>query len=190
MRPYWYDDIYSVILLGTNGRPSPGVVTLSGHDRFEAWDIQEAKGTSGASTKLNGRPIGPFQATFYLADDRQDGEPDQFDDWEEFKALIDSTVSGPTPKALPIYHPDLARNGFTEVVSGGVGAPIHDGRGGVSVTVKFLEYKPPKPKAVASAKGGSATPGVRQGVTTLSAPDPNAERKARLAALVAQAKEP
>lgn len=183
MRPYWFDEEYSVIILGD--RVSPGVVTLSGHDRYKKWDIQEPKGTTGASTKLEGDPIGQFQASFYLVDDRQDGEPDQFDEWEEFQALIESTTAGPTPKALPIYHPDLARNKFTEVTSGGIGAPIHDGRGGVTYVVKFLEYKPPKPKKTSGAKGG-----VRMGVTTLEAPDPNAERKLRLASLVEQAKKP
>lgn len=190
MIPYLHPDAYSTIVLGTVR--SPGVVTLAGHDREQSWDIAEAKDQQGASTKLNGAPIGQFQASFYLAADGSDDEgTDDFARWDAFQRLIESTTAGPTPVALPIYHPDLARNGFTEVVSGGVGGMVHDGRGGATVQVKFLEYRPPKPKPVkrAAPKPGASTAnaGARTGVVK---PDPNKRAKDELAALLEEARTP
>src|SRR5690606_29962779 len=175
MRPYWYDEEYSVIILGTVA--SPGTVTLQGHDRNKEWDIKAAKGQTGASSALNGDPVGQFQATFYLAADNQDGEPDDFDRWEDFQRLIESTTRGPTPVALPIYHPDLARNGFTAVANGGIGGMAHDGKGGAIATVKFLEYKPPKPKPVVSAKAKPGSSAAASATSKPAKPDPNAAAK-------------
>ena len=89
MRPSDDDDLWNTILLG-NLR-SPGVVTLTGHDRIKNWDVQKAKGTTGASSKLNGDDIGTFKATFYLVDDGSQ-EVSQFDQWDEFERLIKSTT--------------------------------------------------------------------------------------------------
>lgn len=182
-RPFEIDLELSTIVLGTTR--SPGVVTLSGHDRDKNWDVKKAKGKTGASMTLNGDDPIPFTASFYLADDGSNpGEPTDFDQWDQFQRFIESTVSLPIPFALPIYHPDLARNRITEVTCAGVGGMIHDGLGGATVKVKFIEYKPPKKKAAASP---SAKPsGATAGATTK--PDPNAAAKAELAALLAQAK--
>lgn len=179
--PYEHGETLDYIVLGD--RISPGIVVLSGHDRFKKWDIQEAKGTTGASSQLNGDPVGQFTATFHLASFDETGQPTgDFENWEEFQRLIESMTNGPKPIALPVYHPDLARNKFTELSSGGVGGMVHDGKGGASVVVKFIEYKPPKPKAAAGAK---AKPGATGGTPGKPAkPDPNAAAKAELNALV------
>ena len=183
MRPYLYDEEYSVIYLGDVR--SPGVVKLSGHDRDKAWDVKPAKGSTGASSALNGDPLGEFTAEFSLAADSVDDDGrDDFDRWEDFQRLIESTTNGPRPVALPVYHPDLSRNRFTEVVNRGVGGMIHDGRGGAIVIVKFGEHKPPKPKPVAKAQSKPDAQ-VREG-----RPDPNQEAKARLASLVEEARRP
>jgi hypothetical protein len=169
--------------------PSPGVVRLSGHDRFKNWDIQAAKGTTGASSNLNGDPIGQFTATFYLAEFTADGVPTgDFENWEGFRRVIESMTSGPVPIALPIFHPDLAENGFTEVSSGGISGGVHDGKGGKTYTVKFVEYKPPKPKPSAKAKAKPAANGAAG--TKAAPPDPNAKAKAELAGLLAEARKP
>jgi hypothetical protein len=184
--PYEQDADLDSIVLGD--KFSPGRVVLSGHDRAKSWDVQSAKGTTGATSKLNGDPIGTFTATFFLAhDDLSDTETNEFDQWEEFQRVLESMTAGPTPIALPIYHRDLARNKFTEVSVASIGGMVHDGRGGASVVVKFIEYKPakPKPAAGAKAKPGATTPGGAP-----KKPDPNAAAKAELAALVAEAKKP
>jgi hypothetical protein len=186
-----YDEDLDSIVFGT--MRSPGLVTLSGHDRDKKWDVKPAKGHTGASMTLNGDDPGSFTATFALADDSNPryidlDTPSVFDRWDEFQKLIESTTNGPKPFALPIYHPDLARNRFTEVINAGVGGMVPDGKGGKTVTVKFKEYKPAKKK-----KSGSPTAkasGPRVGVTTVSKPDPNAEAKAELAGLLEQARRP
>lgn len=186
MLPYLYDEEYSVIILGTD--TSPGTCVVSGHDRNPEWDNQKAKGSTGASSKLtDARPIAVFSVTFYLASDNFDGNETDFDRWERFQRLIASTTNGPQPFALPIYHPDLARQGITEVTNAGIGGMVHDGKGGASITVKFQEYRPPKPAPTkkASAKGASGTAGKGANATK---PDPNAKAKAELAGLLVEAK--
>lgn len=194
-RPYDLDEDYSHIILGTV--MSPGIVTLSGHDRTKAWDIQPAKGTTGASSLLNGDPVGQFTASFQLSDDSPDPDSEEFlndfERWERFQLMLEAMLAGPTPVALPIYHPDLVRNHFTEVTVAAIGGMRHDGRGGATVEVKFIEYKPPKPKRAAKAAAKPATQGPSYGEQfgppPPPKPDPNAEAKAELAALLAQAKD-
>lgn len=181
MRPLDDATLYDAIVLGT--MRSPGVVRLSGHDRDEEWNIKKAKGTTSATTTHEGDPIGQFDAEFYLADDGYGDGPSDFDLWEDFQRLIESTTNGPKPVALPVYHPDLARNRYTDVVNGGIGGMVHDGKGGAKVKVKFLEYRPPKPKP--PKKPGSGT-----GTRIQEKPDPNAKAKEQLAALLEQARQP
>jgi hypothetical protein len=184
VRPLDDETEYSTIVLGTTR--SPGVVTLSGHERPKNWQVTEAKGTTGASNVLNGNKLGTFQASFYLVDDGSE-EVSQFDVWDSFERLIKSTTDGAKPFAISVYHPDLARNQFTEVSNAGVGEMKHDGKGGATVVVKFIEFKPPKPKpaAKAAAKTYANTDEGKR-----SPPDPNAARKAQLASLVDEAKKP
>lgn len=169
--------------------PSPGTLVLTGHDRWKNWDVQAAKGTTGASSNLNGDPIGQFSATYHLAEFTGDGvRTGDFENWDAFRKLHEGMTQGPTPVALPIYHPDLAENGFTEVSCAGIGAAVHDGTGGKSYTVKYIEYRPPKAKPSGKAKAkpaGGTVPGKPP-----PPPDPNAKAKAELAALLAVARAP
>lgn len=177
--PYLYDEEYSVLILGDT--VSPGKFTiLSGLGRPKNWDIVAPKGTTGASTKLNGDKPRLIKTRFDLS------SQDDFDQWETFARLVDSMTSGPKPFALPTYHPDLARDGLTELTNGGIGETTHDGKGGVSHFVDFLEYKPQKPKPTGSptAKTAGKTAGKP------AKPDPNAAAKAELLALVTVAKAP
>ena len=176
----------TTIVLGTTR--SPGTCTISGHDRKENWDVQKAKGTTGASSQLNGKDVGTFRVTFYLVDDGS-AEPgqSQFDQWDRFEKLIRSMTDAATPIALPIYHPDLARQRFTEVSNAGIGGMTRDKLQGRTVAVDFIEYKPPKKKPAAQAQ---AKPAATGGNTAKRAEDPNAAAKRELAALVAEAKKP
>lgn len=190
--PYDQDDDLDFIVLGIT--PSPGLVKLSGHDRYKAWDIQNAKGSTGASSNLNGDPIGQFTATFYLSSFDDKGQPTgDFENWTNFRRLIESMTDGPVPIALPVYHPDLAEQKFSELSSGGIGAAVHDGMGGVSYAVKFVEYKPPKAKPSSKAKakpagGLAAGNGGQFGPPPPPPIDPNLAAKAELAALTTLAR--
>lgn len=159
-------DLYDSIELG--GIRSPGTVTLSGHDREIDWDVKVGPGTTGGTTTLKAEKLITFTATFKLTD------ADDIAAWPAFRDLINSTVQGSKAKALDVYHPDLAVNGIKSVVKAAIGGVVHDGKGGQTISVKLIEYRPPKPAKV----------------TPLAAPnkgaDPNAAAKAELAALTAQ----
>lgn len=166
------EDLYESIVLA--GKRSPGRVTLSGHDRKTGWDIKKGTAQSGASMTRSSEDPVEFTATFYLVKDEAQGI-DDFAEWDAFQDLIDSTVSGADPKALDVYHPDLARNGIKSVVKGTVGGMVHDGMGGATVVVKLVEYKPPK-------KAGGAPLGSK----TSDRNDPNAKALAELKKLTDQ----
>jgi hypothetical protein len=145
-------ELYKSIILA--GVPSPGQVTLSGVERKVNWDIKTAPGQSGATTTLKDIPPAEFTANFYLVRDDALGI-DDFEDWPAFQKLIDSTVADAKPKALDCYHPDLAALDIKSVVKAGVGGVVHDGKGGQTISVRFLEYKPPKKKG--GSPSGSKT---------------------------------
>lgn len=164
------EDLYNVITL--NGVSSPGVVTLSGHDRKVVWDVQQGPFLNGAITRFKAVPPIEFSATFYLVKDIAQGL-DDFAAWPAFQKLIDSTIANPrSPRALPIYHPDLAQNDIKSVVKAEVGGFVYDGKGGAHVTVKFQEYRP--------MRKWDGIP------TTKPQNDPNADAKAELKQLTQQ----
>lgn len=156
------------------GMKSPGNVKLSGHDSKEEWDIKVSPGTKGAGMTHKARMPKTFTATFYLADDSYlpDGQND-FDVWDDFCALVESTVAGDKPKALEIYHPDLERVGIKRVVKDTIAGLVHDGKGGATGVIKFTEYAPPQPA------GGNAASKRKQ-------PDPNQDLKNELTDLTNQ----
>jgi hypothetical protein len=154
--PIYHAELWDKIILA--GVASPGVVRLSGHKRVTGWDIKEASGQDGASSARKGDPLGSFTATFALVcDPTLPAEQDDFERWCAFQDLIESSVSGPQPIALDIYHPDLARNRFKAVVKKSIGELVFDGRGGATVAVEFSEYAPPKKKKAAGASGSKSS---------------------------------
>jgi hypothetical protein len=176
--PRQFSEAFDFVVLGSV--QSPGKVTLSGHERAQSWDTQKAKGQTGASSTYNGEDVGQFQASFYLA------SPEEQLKWPAFKRVIESTTSGGSPKALPIYHPDLAENRFTEVCNAGIGGAIRDSQGGVTYQVKFIEYRPPKPKPSSTATPQPGA-GTTDGVDTSY--DPNREARRELASVLDEAAE-
>jgi hypothetical protein len=169
--PYLYD---SIIL---DGVTSPGVVTISGHKRAQEWDIKKGSGQDGGSTERKGTPVAQFTLTFELVNDPERGN--QIDAWDLFQPVIERSTSGAAPVALRIEHADLARLGITEVVNGGIGGMLHDGKGGATVTWDALEYRPAKAKGGAPTANKAADPN-----------DPNAAAKAALNALVTELEGP
>jgi hypothetical protein len=161
------DELYNSLELG--GKFSPGVVTISGHNRKIEWDVKNGSGQSGASTTLKSIPPVEISCAFFMAT----GE--QFALWPEWRDHVNSTISGKTPKAMDAYHPDLAANGITSLVLSEFGGVVHDKKGGQTITIKFQEYKAPKPKG-----------GTPAGSKAKKAVDPNAAANAELAALTAK----
>ena len=160
--------LYNVVELG--GVQSPGRVTITGHDRKQGWDIKEGQWAEGRDDNaLDGRPCRVHLLVL-------PGGPRDFDAWPTFLATVNSTADGAAPLALDIYHPDLAEVGITSVVKATVAGTTHDGMGGQTKVVKFLEYRPPAP-ARGSPKGSKAS---------AKAPNPNQAALDELARLTAE----
>lgn len=167
------EDLYDSIDLG--GVRSPGVVSISGHTSKENWDVKDGAGQNGASMTRKGRKPCVFQCSFYLAD------RDDFAAWPAFRAAIEATVSSKAPKAVDIYHPDLADVGIKSVVKGEVKGAEYDRKGGVTRVVEFTEYMPPKP-AGGSPSGSASKAG------NPAKNDPNADLKRQVAELTEEYK--
>lgn len=174
LNPIDQEELYDRLLI--SGVFSPGFVTLSGHNRTHKYDVKESDGKSGATNEYKGEKGGAgFTATFRLVKD-DTLALDEFAEWDEFQPMLEDSLASKPPAALAIYHPDLMRNGFAAVTIEEIGGMLHDGQGGATVAVKFIEHRPPKPK------GGSPKPKGKV--------DPNADVKAELDALVEEAKKP
>lgn len=154
INPLDHESAYDAILLA--GKRSPGRVTLSGHDRAFDWDVKKVKGAGGASTSYNGDDPTEFQASFYLVRDDAEGI-DDLEGWPEFVGIVKSAIAGASVKALDVYHPDLVANGITQVVPKKIGGAVHDGKGGQTITITFLEYRAPKP-AGGAVRGSKKKP--------------------------------
>lgn len=161
------------------GKLSPGVVTLTGHDRDRNWDVKQSKNADGGTSSLNGSAPGTFAASYYLVKDEASGV-DEIAEWDDWQKLCDGLApenSSPAQRA-PVYHPDLARQRYTEVSVKKVYGLVHDGKGGATGKVDFIEYRPAKPKKPRTAKEG------------FPKPDPLAAIRAQRDALLEEAKGP
>lgn len=189
MNPFDHAEAYAGCVIG--GAKSPGQVKLSGFERAVDWDVKKGGGEDGASTVRQGKPPAKGTLTFELAKDPVLGI-DEFEEWDAFEPTLSSTYDKAAPQALDIYHPDLARLQITAIVVESIGQMVHDGKGGATVAVKVLEYRPPKKKAVGRSKGskGGFDP-VKTAIDLFAKQtiDPNAAAKAELDKLLAQADE-
>jgi len=187
-------EVYSVIVLA--GIQSPGHVTLSGAALKNRWEEKEGDGQDGDTSTLKGRANAHFTCSFELWDEPELGV-DHFAGWDAFlPTLLASTEVEPLA-ALDIYHPDLARLRIGAVQVEEVGQLKYDGMGGATVEVKFLEFRPPKPKSGTPGGSKGGTPGggppgagTAGGTAGGAPPDPNADAKAEIDALVEEAKKP
>lgn len=142
------EELYSSILVTFPGAGpvfSPGLVTLSGHERAHKWDVKAADGAGGASTTYKGEEVAKFTATFILTIDDVLGI-DDYEQWEIFRERLAQLLVTKPVSAVPIYHPDLAANGISVVCVEKIGAMTHNGDGSSTVSVSFLEFRPAKPK--------------------------------------------
>lgn len=131
---------------------SPGVVKLSGPGLVIGWDIKNASGAFGGSTTRVSEPLKEFEAEFYLSDEEDALGISDFDLWDDFEKVLRSSCDRATPKALDVYHPDLARVNITAAVVKSIGLVALDGKGGGTIKVAFVEYKPIKKISYAQTK--------------------------------------
>ncbi len=126
------------------GQRWPGAARVSGCERTYEWQINKGKGKSGATTNYQGEGLAEPEITFVLWEG-YDGESrcDYFAEWERYKVVFDIPDQG-DPPALPIEHPQfaLAKIGPCSVKK--VGDLQFQADGSATVTVKLLQFKPPK----------------------------------------------
>ena len=143
------------------GTRAPGLVRISGPGITIGWDIQNPQGMMGGTTTRKGEPIKEFDADFVFSDQRDAFGETDFDRLDGFqKTLLASVppavpvglgVGGPRlnafgkPYPLDVSHPDLARCRITAATIGSIGFVALDGKGGGTMKVHFIEYRPPRP---------------------------------------------
>jgi hypothetical protein len=156
------------------GMPTPGLVEVTGGDRKHKWDKKEAKGSSGATiTSQGAEPAEPTMKVRLWFD--RENNINHFWLWDlNIKPILEAALEGKT--AIDIYHPSLAANGINSVVVQEVSQLAKEGEDGLhSITIKFLEFRPPKP-AGATPKGSKSgqkpkKPYENQGPDPLYPPD-------------------
>jgi len=169
---------------------TPGRVKITGHAMEVKWDIKAGDGQDGASTTRKGLQPAAFTTTFQLALDFEQNV-DEFAEWDRFVPILQASFVPENPSALTIYHPDLATLQIVSAVVKKIHGLVHDGKGGATVKVDWLEYRPPRPKKAKSptkTKGGLAgSSGV--GGTFTDKSNPNADLDKEIQDLLLQAKQ-
>lgn len=158
---------------------SPGVCRFpSAPTRDEGWDVQAPSGTGGGYTIHHRTPPIEFDVEVYLwkGENEYGVFVDEFTAWDKFEPLLFIPVKRNSPKALAFQHPltDGLNPAITQVVVKSHTKPLPDGKGGGTVKIRFIEYRPLIFKPI---KGPA-------GVDT-SKSDPNADLKRKVRELTA-----
>lgn len=129
------------------GRQNPGIAKLvSGGDRDYKWDIKDPKGSEGSTATYNGWKISDkitFRFEFWISD-----QIDEF--YEEYVPVLQYDAAKSKPKPIAVYHPALAANQITKLITVKIGPLVDLGNQLWSVTVVFDEFLPPKSKNVST----------------------------------------
>jgi hypothetical protein len=132
------------------GRYSPGVTTLEGEGLQFDWEKKRGPGTTGATSKFNGTSLSTFQAKTLL------WTPEHFEQWEAFEAAM-IVEPGEKATAHDFYHPQTSRVGIVAVTVLDVGLLVPEDETGLwSVTVKFDQFRAPKPAVVKVPDGSKS----------------------------------
>lgn len=137
--------IYEKAILA--GVLSPGVCEVSGFARSWDWDVKKAKGASGASATLQGEALAKGKIKFSL------WLPEHFESWASFRELLVRGQQQKKIEAVDVLYPSINDLGIFSLVVEEMGQLTREGKGLYSITVSFLEYRPPK--AAGGSPGGA-----------------------------------
>lgn len=171
MNPVDHPEIFETITLA--GVTWSGTATITGLTYEASWDVQEAKGTSGATATLTSpHVLAKPSVRFDIVCDPSLGI-DQFTEWyETWVPLLKSCIAGATPVGLLISHPDAQALDVSSVLVSKIGQVDRDpddyGHG--TADVAFIQFAPAKKKATKSAGGSKGKTGNGDGT---GGPDPN-----------------
>ena len=173
--------LYDVFRLG--GVRSPGLCKFDPPPvRDQGWDVQTAGATKGAGLARRTMPPVRFKVAIYLW---KDENVDHFAGWDDWKRLLLVSSKSTGATALDINHPlcSALQPPITSVVVGPYNEPVPDGKGGATITIEFIEYRPPKTSAVVKPGGSTVSSNAAGAGAAGSKGDPNADLKAQLAQL-------
>lgn len=119
---------------------SPGLFVLAGGAREYKWDIKDAPGAQGAFITYRGwRPTQGIKGTFYFW---EPGQVEAFYEWAQVWALDARKFA---TKPVDVYHPVLAANDITALVTKSFGPLTGTPQQLWSVTLEWIEWRPAKP---------------------------------------------
>ncbi len=122
---------------------SPGVATIRNLSLPQKWDERPGYGYTGATLVFTGAGLASFDVEIRLV------EPTDWLAWEAFSALITNPPPPPgtLPTAFGIDHPVLNKKPWlvTKVVVLDVAGFEQDETGSWRTTIKFKQYRKPKP---------------------------------------------
>lgn len=141
-----------IILSGAGiSLPSPGVAKVKGAGSPRNWDIRQGYGFSGASLVFTGTSLAKFDVDVFI------WEPEHWLLWEAFSALLSNPPPPPgvIPVSLGIDHPILNAKPWliTKVVVEDISSWDVSDRGLWSTTIKFIQYRKPKPALLPPLEG-------------------------------------
>lgn len=118
------------------GQRSPGIATIENAEALRRLHERRAFGVAGATVIDQGgqlaHPVVRLEFT----------TPEQLDEWDTWKALLVRPASRST-QGMDIEHPILADLEIRSVLLEGRSQLTPDETGGISVVIKFCEYRAP-----------------------------------------------
>jgi hypothetical protein len=139
------------------GIRSPGRARLTGVEAPFQWDVIPSYGREGAKTIFKGRGIAKPTLTLWFTSkaDPATGLTD-FVQWELFKRVLQPPKPG-KPFMFEMSHPLLTAADIKAVSVESIGEPERQDNGVWVVTIKLIEYRPPKP-ALVKPRGAIPSP--------------------------------
>jgi hypothetical protein len=131
---------------------APGIVTITGADIEDGWDIKQAQAQEGASTERKGQLVQKYDSVHRLSDVPPPPGTyapvegvDVVDDhvqWSAWQWILNSARTSKPPQAIAVQHPKLALKGITAAVPTKIVGPDVDSDGFTVFVVSWIVYAP------------------------------------------------
>jgi hypothetical protein len=149
------------------GRLWPGICRIANAEQLYKWQVNDAKGSDGATTTYQGGDIAKPKLVFVLWEGTDDvgGYVNYFLEWDAFRPVLETSIPPPgskrAPIALAVKHPLFQHARIGAISLEKIGQPTPDGEGGMTVEVDILDFRPPKPAGGTPLAAAEQAPGAR-----------------------------